>query len=419
MGRTIRGGAVVVLFAAVGLAAGEGPVGWRGDGTGRFPDAAPPTRWDTDTNVLWKVALPGASFAAPISVGDNLFVVSDPAEVLCVRRTDGKVLWKESLGDVKGAAGGKGGKGGMRGKGGGKGGKGGGGGGLGGRSAGNTAATPASDGKHVAVVLGNGVVAVYTPDGKRLWARAIEAGQGSFGHSASPLLIGHKVIVHLSDLVALDVTTGKEAWRAKLSPSHASPVAAKVGQQDVVIDPSGAVVRARDGAVLAKGQFRTSHSSPVVVGDSVCVFGGSGLQCYKLAPGKDDEVTVTSLWTAKVASDQRRLPSSVAHDGLFYAVTTEGMLDVVDMKTGERAYRQRLPTGQLYASLAVAGGHVFAFDTRGKSVVFKAGRKYEAVATNSLEATGSCPVFAGDHLYVRGQRNLYCLSAKAADKQGG
>jgi hypothetical protein len=44
--------------------------------------------------------------------------------------------------------------------------------------------------------------------------------------------------------------------------------------------------------------------------------------------------------------------------------------------------------------------------------VFKPGRKFERVATNQLEGTGSCPVFAGDQLYLRGRRNLYCLSGK-------
>jgi hypothetical protein len=129
----IRGLVLVVLVvASAACAAADAPVGWRNDGTGRFPDARPPTEWSSDKNVLWKVELPGHSYAAPIVVGENLFVVSDPAELLCVRRSDGKVLWRKSLSDVKAPAGGKGGfgKGGF-GKGGGKG-------GGGGRSAGNT-----------------------------------------------------------------------------------------------------------------------------------------------------------------------------------------------------------------------------------------------------------------------------------------
>src|SRR5439155_11879863 len=143
----------------------------------------------------------------------------DPAELLCVRRSDGKVLWRKSASDIKAPAakggGGRFGGGGGRGGPGGRGSRGGMGGGMG-RGSGNTAATPASDGKHVAMVLGNGVVAVHDLEGKRLWAKFVDSPQVGFGHAASPLLLDGKVIVHIKDLVALDVATGKEAWRAAL-----------------------------------------------------------------------------------------------------------------------------------------------------------------------------------------------------------
>ena len=94
------------------------------------------------------------------------------------------------------------------------------------------------------------------------------------------------------------------------------------------------------------------------------------------------------------------------------------MLEVTDAKTGERAYRQRLPIGQVYSSVALAGGLIYVFDTAGKAAVLRPGRKYDRVATNSLEGTGSCPVFAGEHLYVRGRGALYCVSATAPTKGG-
>src|SRR5262245_14408972 len=101
MRMTIRLAALLLLGGASYVLA-AGPVGWRGDGTGRFPDAKPPSEWGKDRNVLWKVALPGTSFGSPIVVGDNVLVVSDPGDLLCVRRSDGKLLWKKSISDVKG-----------------------------------------------------------------------------------------------------------------------------------------------------------------------------------------------------------------------------------------------------------------------------------------------------------------------------
>jgi hypothetical protein len=99
-------------------------------------------------------------------------------------------------------------------------------------------------------------------------------------------------------------------------------------------------------------------------------------------------------------------------------VSTAGILEVLDAKTGEEVYRQRLGTnGQLYSSITLAGGLLYAVDTRGKAVVFKPGRKYQRVAVNDLEETGSCLVFVGDQLYLRGLKNLYCLSSKTPAKE--
>jgi hypothetical protein len=107
----------------------------------------------------------------------------------------------------------------------------------------------------------------------------------------------------------------------------------------------------------------------------------------------------------------------LVHDGLLYTANTSGILEVLEVQTGKSVYRQRLPVTDVYSSLTLAGGLIYVFDRRGKAVVFKPGRKYEVVAENQLEGTGSCPVFAADHLYVRGRRNLYCLSTRTVEEK--
>jgi outer membrane protein assembly factor BamB/Spy/CpxP family protein refolding chaperone len=683
----VAGVAVLLTWVVADPGVAGPPVGWRHDGSGRFPDAAPPTEWSVEKNVLWKVPLPAASYATPVVVGDRLVVVSEPADVLCVNRTDGKVLWRASLSDVKAPAaqqrgpGGRGGFGGGRGgfgrppqpgqvlpaplqnrlrlsdeqkkdlqalqkdvdarlgkilteeqqkqlregpggagrggrggpggrngfggppqpgqllptalqdrlklnanqkkdvaalqkdvdtklakiltesqqkqlkqmrAGGGRGGPGGrggftppppgqilpvflqdrleltdkqkkdvqaiqkdvdaglakllseeqkkqlkerpgggfgsftppgqvlsgatqdrlkltdaqkkdfaaiqkdvdarlekalsagqnkqlkemrdrmgrfgrggpgggrggpGGGGMGnyfGMSAGNTAATPASDGKHIAFVLGNGVVAVYTSEGKRLWARFVESPVAGFGHGSSPVLVGGRLVVHLKDLVALDVATGKELWRAGLEAGHATAAVTRLGKEDVLVSPAGAVVRARDGKVLARGEFHAAKSSPVLDGDTACFFDTDEFAAVKLSADEAGKVTVTPLWSRNGSGGMHHLPSALAHNGLLYVPNMNGFLDLIDIKTGKNVYRQRLPLGQIYSSATLGGGNIYVFDMAGKAVVFKPGRRFERVAVNELERTGSCPVFAGDHLYVRGEKHLYCLSGKGS-----
>jgi outer membrane protein assembly factor BamB len=214
MKRVVSAVLLALLAWVVSPVGGETLVGWRNDGTGCFTSTTPPLEWSRTSNVLWKVELPGTSYAAPIVVGDHVYVASDPGDLLCVLRKDGKIVWRKGHADVKAPAAGRG----RGGPGGGKGGRGG-----DGRTAGNSAATPVSDGKRIAALFGNGVVAVYQPDGKRLWARFIESPRIEKGLSASPLLSGDKLIVHIKDMLALDVSTGEEAWRASLTATHASP----------------------------------------------------------------------------------------------------------------------------------------------------------------------------------------------------
>ena len=93
------------LLASIALAAQRGaadwlptpeqPVGWRGDGTGVFPGATPPTSWNgiEGTNITWKADLPWWGSCSPIVVGDRVFVSVEPGALLCYGADDGKLRW--------------------------------------------------------------------------------------------------------------------------------------------------------------------------------------------------------------------------------------------------------------------------------------------------------------------------------------
>ncbi len=74
-----------------------GTVGWRGDGTGRYPDASPVRAWDLKegTNVLWRVPLPWAN-CTPVVAGERVFTQVEPHWLVCLRASDGKELWRRS-----------------------------------------------------------------------------------------------------------------------------------------------------------------------------------------------------------------------------------------------------------------------------------------------------------------------------------
>ena len=456
----MTGKVLTVLFVAA--------VGWRTDGTGRYPAADPVTEWSAEKNVVWKTPLAKWSNATPVIVGDRLFVCAETETLVCLNLADGNVLWqranpligvlpaeqraeaeqqakrydqvqkklkplraemgklnrrnaalkkklkkapddqnlKNEVADLKKKIG------------------------elkkqmsplqktLGGLAKyrrpgvnatnGYSSSTPASDGRNVYVVFATGVAACYDLDGKRKWARFIEKPRIGDGHCASPLLAGDKLLVHFVNMVALDKQTGRTVWTAKSGARFGSPVLTKIGGVGVVVTAGGDFIRVSDGKVLAKKQSVLTYNAPIVH-EGVAYFiqhGGKGLQ---LPAEAADKLETKALWTTKPKKD-RYYASPLLHDGLLYAVTQTGQLSAIDAKTGKVVYTQALKLGgTAYPSIALAGKYIFVSSDNGVTAVLDPGRAYKEIARNKLEMFRSSPVFHGKRMYIRAYKHVYCI----------
>ena len=445
------------LILALGLAfifgkpasAGE-PIpsmGWRGDGSGRFA-ARPPQTWSKTASVAWKTELPGRGYSSPVFHNGRLFITAEPTLILCVDAATGEILWRQSadyetaLGPEKAAEikatqtrledekrtlqkryeaarksdpaaaeteelkqqvaaadekkdayerqfpnekrGG----------------------------AGNAAGTPICAGKRLFVAFGSGVVAALELDGKLLWSRHVEGPRDGFGHSASPVLADGKVIVHYQNLVALAAEDGKEVWRQPLSAKFGTSAVVTIDGEPVLISPAGAIVRAADGRILAERQFELSNNSPVLH-EGVLVTHGSGkVQAFQLPKSLTSPFKLELLWEANGTREQR-MASAVCHDGLVYAVTRNGQLEVTDLKLGTLAYRRRLEIGEVFSSLVVADNRLYICGNEGKPPVLRPGREYEELAVNEADRIHSSPLCVGTQLFVRSERSLICWGRTA------
>src|SRR5262249_21119122 len=205
---------------------------------------------------------------------------------------------------------------------------------------GYSSATPVTDGKHVYVIYGNGLAACYDLDGKRQWLKLIEHSTTTYGHGASPVLVGDKLLVHFADLVALDVKDGSEAWRVKIPPSYGTAMHTRIGKTDVVIHPQGQVIRVSDGAVLAKNLGSTGPNSPLVQDGKVFFVHGQ-VRGYALPTSEKIPEKWKPLFKPRsVRGGGYWFPSPVLHDGLIYALSAQPILSVVDAKTGELVYEE-------------------------------------------------------------------------------
>ena len=270
--------------------------------------------------------------------------------------------------------------------------------------------TPVSDGEKVWAVLSNGMAGCYDLDGNRKWLRFVEKPPNGRGYSASPLLVGGNLIVQFKGFIALDKETGEEVWRtSEASARFGTPVLTKIGDVDVIVTPNGDIVRADDGKMLAKKLSQLDYCAPVVH-DGVAYFIQKGGKAIKLPEEITDDAKFETLWTASGIQGDRYYASPVYHDGLIYGLNKRSHLTVIDAKTGETVYDKKLELGgTAYPSVACAGKYVFISSDNSVTLVIEAGREYKEVAKNKLENFRSSPVFAGDRMYVRGLKKLYCI----------
>ncbi|MHC4716822.1 MAG: outer membrane protein assembly factor BamB family protein [Planctomycetota bacterium] len=450
---------------AAAAASGGDAVGWRMDGVGRYPDADPVTEWGEGNNVVWAAPMPAASNAIPILVGEKIFVTADPATLICVNKADGEILWKRSddykdfmtpeqlekiaaasalrdrytkakneLGKLKRQLKKKPDDAALKEK-------------IAAqakvvrarkaehdpvaryarpathKSNGHSSATPTSDGKCVYAVYGIGVAVCYDMEGNLKWRREIDKPTDRYGHSASPLLVGDKLIVHVLNMVALDAGTGEEVWRARVRHGWGSTVLAKIGGKDVAITPGGDAVDVADGTVLARKLGKLTYATPVMDGD-VAYFVQSRGVARKLSLTGDGKIVGEKLWTVKKYSYGRRearfYASAALGDGLVFALPQKGPLVVIDAADGKVVSETKISVkGDCYSSVTQAGKYLFLASEKGDVYVFEIGREPKQVASFKAEGFRSTPVFDGKRMYLRGYKNLYCIGQSGATSGGG
>ncbi len=396
----IKLAAVFAGFAAVGPGFGE-TAGWRGDGTGLFPVAAPPVEWSDSKNVAWTASV-GSGYSCPIVIAGKVIVLSDPGTVTCLNAGDGKVAWTKEVSNADLPEG-------LRDK-------------VreffGPGTSGNAAAVPVSDGKKVFIVLGNGIVAALDlAKGTCDWAQHIDTQPTSMeGRSASPVLAGGKLIVHLTELIALDPASGKILWRqADATDTYGSPVAGKIGAVDIVVTPRGDVVRVSDGKILASELGHAAFASPVISGGVVYIsgFGSTGVKLPAEVVG--DKIKTEKVWEGDTQGEVYSSPAVV--DGLVYVLPNAGRLLVFDTKNKTQKELDLGFTGDIYPSITVAGKNLILAANNGAMAVVAHGKEPKLIQSNTLSTgSGATPAVSGGSLYVRNGSDLVCIRESATAK---
>ncbi|MEZ6075843.1 MAG: PQQ-binding-like beta-propeller repeat protein [Pirellulaceae bacterium] len=100
-------------------------------------------------------------------------------------------------------------------------------------------------------------------------------------------------------------------------------------------------------------------------------------------------------------------------DGLIFQISDLGVVVCIDATDGKELWKGRAP-GNYLASPILAGEHLYFFSEDGLGTILRAGREFEKVSSNKVEALGTtaCPAVAGGAFYVRGKTHLYKIAVQ-------
>jgi outer membrane protein assembly factor BamB len=431
-----------VLAAPAPAAASEWPQ-WRGPlGTGTAPAGAdPPIEWSETSGVRWKAALPGLGHSSPIVWGDRVFLTTAvprgeplaaahadadgahdnvPAAhvldfvVLAIDRRDGSIAWRTTVRTERPHEGAH-------------------------ETAGWASASPVTDGEHVIASFGSRGLYALDMAGAVVWEKDLGDMQIYHGHGegSSPALHAGIVVVNWdhqgqSFLAAFDKRTGAERWRAAREEitSWSSPIVVEHAGRAQVVTSATHRVRGQalaDGAPLWEvGGLSTNVVATPVAGAGL-VFAGSSYDTRKLLAIRLDaargDITGTSAVAWSRDRDTPYVPSPVLDGGtLCFVKHIQAFLTCLDAATGAPApgLRRLEKLTTIYASPVAAAGRIYVVDRSGTTAVLDRARDLAPLATNLLaDSFSASPAIAGDELYLRGDRNLYCLARKSPTAGGG
>jgi outer membrane protein assembly factor BamB len=438
--------AATVAVMPAAFAWGDNWPSFRGPGGSGIGTGSPPVRWDVQTgeNVKWKRRIPGLGHSSPIVWGDRVFVTTavsaateapevktgwlqgsgDPAadsgewtwKVLCLDRGTGEIVWEKDAGRGVPKT-----KRHMK--------------------ASHANSTPATDGKHVVALFGSEGLYAYDIDGHLLWKKDLgvfdsgpyDAPDLRWGFANSPVIHRDKVIVQCDALnqafwASFRVETGEELRRVPRNEvtTWVTPAILETGAGG----PTQVVCNGwkhMGGYDLESGRELWKLSgggdcpvpTPQIAHGLIYLTNGHGRSpIYAVSPDARGDITPKEgaerppdglkWWLPKGGS---YMPTPLILGDLLYVANDNGIITVLDARTGELRYRERLPNaGTFSASAVAADDRLYFVNEDGDVFVLQAGTSFEVLARNSMhEVCMATPAISNGELFIRGRDHLFCV----------
>lgn len=399
--------AVLLLVASASLVNAQNWPCWRGpNGDGSSMETNVPTRWDSITNVAWKVPVPGSGYSSPIVWENRIFTCTAIPEteeklLLCFDSANGDLLWKQTVVQSK----------------------------FENKHNDNSFAsgTPATDGRLVYVSFLDGqdvVVAAYDFAGKPVWTQRPGTFASPHGYSCSPALFGDKVIINGdskgdSFIAALSRTDGHVIWKTSHErPAHSftTPIfRTMAGKMQMIFGGNKEIAsyNPEDGSKnwFVSGPSEDFTSSPVYDEKSGLVIYSSAWPkriLMGIKPDGSGDVSLSHVaWQSTAGACY--VPSPLTINGYLFSTMINGKLHCIDAATGTVLWTEE--NGKQYSSPVSANGLVYVPNDAGEIRVIRPGPACNVISTNSIgERMFASPAISNGKIYIRSLQHLYCIS---------
>ncbi len=286
--------------------------------------------------------------------------------------------------------------------------------------------TPVVSGDRVFVHFGSEGTAALTATGEIIWKTRFRY-DSQHGSGGSPIVYRDMLIVACDGpddafVVALDVATGKQRWKARrrvpFDQAYSTPLVIRVGDADQIVSVGAHRVAAYEperGREIWHVNYPGGFSNvPRPVFGHGLVFITTGFNepaVMAIRPDGRGNVTRTHVaWTIERGAPNT--PSPILVDDLLYFVSDLGIATCVDAATGAVRWQQRLG-GNYSASPVFAAGRIYFQNEEGQTTVIAPGAEFRRVATSDLDGAtlASMAVLEGV-VFLRTDTHLYRIQGK-------
>ena len=426
---------------------------WRGpEVNGYVSKGNPPLRWDENSNIKWKVEIPGEGSATPIIWHHQIFILTaiktdrmkegfastqeEPHEaapqenrrnghgrrgsvgrgfsaveptnyyrfvVMSLDRNTGEILWQKTAVEAVPHEGRH-------------------------RTATYASGSPTTDGRHLYVTFGSRGLYCFDLKGNLKWKKDLGdmKTRMSFGEGTSPVLYEDSLIVnwdHEGDsfIGCLNAPTGAIKWMVQRDErtTWATPLITEYDGVVQVIVNGTEHVRSYDlttGELIWQSNGLTANAipSPIRFGNDVlCTSGFRGSAFHSIPLDSRGNISGSDKLAWMYNQDTPYVSSPLLYeDKLYFLKGNDAILTCLSANDGRPVIEaSRLPVvGNIYASPIGVAGRVYISTREGDTIVLKHGDKLEVLATNTLdEEFDASPVVVGNQLFLRGEKYLYCI----------